>query len=567
MQRMPEDCMVGLFNRIVRLRGYDWFWPAFFFAGLSIALLWRAVASGGFVFLLDMPWPASFQLADYIRSFDAHGNVTYVFGSGTIWNVLLGVVGVVISPAFVQKCVLFAVLWVASFGMWRLANGMYARLSSSSIASPLAYLSGLLYIMNPYVMDRLWAGHWRVLAGYALLPFLVRWIIVYINSKGQTGVYRLGILYAVLPTLSLHWWFMCSLIALPVFVYTMWKTTPPQKKTLYKGMLRIALLWTMVNFGWVVYAVAVRSPVAGLESSDASLFGAVTTMPGGIVATILSGGGFWYHPFYFAAGADRLWVGISILLLGLSLIALRQLYRKNRVCAAYIAIVWLMVVAVCVLSANSAGIRIVTDLLALPGFVGLREVTKMVGIVVFCYAIAAPYGVGWLLMRLEWHALVRPIVVMFVAVIVLAMNTAFFADYLHATRYPASWYGADAYLQRVQARKVLVLPYVGYMRLSFAGDRFVANPARAFFGVPVILGTSTGNFMYDTDRAVHGGDVAMLAQYIQDGAPSSSLLAQTGIDYILVLKSAGQVPTDETLEAAGLQVAFTGDDCLVLRTH
>jgi hypothetical protein len=69
----------------------------------------------------------------------------------------------VVPGAVLQKLVLYGALLLAGLG--------YARLVGRSPAARLVAVS--LAVWNPFVVERLWIGHWPVLLGYAVLPWLV----------------------------------------------------------------------------------------------------------------------------------------------------------------------------------------------------------------------------------------------------------------------------------------------------------------------------------------------------------------------------------------------------------
>ena len=133
----------------------DWLVPAWA-AVLPLLLLGPALGTG-YVLSYDMVWVPDLALrSDFL-------------GLGTALpravpsDAVVAVLDELIPGMLLQKLVLYGALVLAGLGCARLVGrSTLARLVAVSVA-----------VWNPFVVERLWIGHWPVLLGYAVVPWLV----------------------------------------------------------------------------------------------------------------------------------------------------------------------------------------------------------------------------------------------------------------------------------------------------------------------------------------------------------------------------------------------------------
>lgn len=131
--------------------------PIVWSVALAVLMLWHALAPG-YVLSYDMVWVPDLALRPDF------------FGLGSALpravpsDAVVALLDEVIPGMLLQKVVLLGVLIGGGLGAARLApqNSMAGRLTAIS-----------LYQWNPFVVERLVIGHWPVLVGYAVLPWLV----------------------------------------------------------------------------------------------------------------------------------------------------------------------------------------------------------------------------------------------------------------------------------------------------------------------------------------------------------------------------------------------------------
>src|SRR3989344_5411861 len=149
--------------------------PVLIFFILTILVVWPLYRAGR-IFLLDMSWPPVIDLADYLRN---------GLEPGFALTLVIKLLSFVASTALLQKIVLTLVLLFAAYCMYRLSYTVYSSLITMTASprrpgsratiwpSSYATLSGLLYMINPWVYERFLAGHWVVLLGYAVFPLYI----------------------------------------------------------------------------------------------------------------------------------------------------------------------------------------------------------------------------------------------------------------------------------------------------------------------------------------------------------------------------------------------------------
>lgn len=121
-----------------------------------VALLLGPALGPGFLLTYDLVWVPDLALRpDFLGT---GGALPRAVPSDAV----VAVVDAVVPGMLLEKLVLAGSLVAAGLGAARLAG---PRLSARLVAVSLA-------VWNPFVVERLWLGHWTVLVGYACLPWL-----------------------------------------------------------------------------------------------------------------------------------------------------------------------------------------------------------------------------------------------------------------------------------------------------------------------------------------------------------------------------------------------------------
>ena len=247
---------------------------------VALALLMLGPALGpGYVLTYDMVWVPDLALrSDFL-------------GLGTALpravpsDAVVAVLDTVVPGMLLQKVVLLGALVLGGLGA--------SRLVGRSTVARLVAVSA--YVWTPYVVERLWIGHWPLLLCWAVLPWLVVEGVRF-RADGRLGA-ALPVLLLV-GSLSANAGLMSALVLLAVGLTR-------------RGAVRMVLAVLAANAPWVVAGLlhldSATSSVAG------SVFGVHTegSLPAPLSALTL--GGIWNAE---VVPASRTGVVIPLVLLG-----------------------------------------------------------------------------------------------------------------------------------------------------------------------------------------------------------------------------------------------------------
>lgn len=128
----------------------------------------------GFVFGLDYSFGPAMKVPD-----EAFG-LGREFGRRVPTFVWIAAGAKVLPPEVLVRVVLVGILWGAGLAAWWCCRAL-APVRPPGFWGPL--YAGLLYQINPFVYQRLAAGHWHILAGYAFFPVVVVWAARLVVSR------------------------------------------------------------------------------------------------------------------------------------------------------------------------------------------------------------------------------------------------------------------------------------------------------------------------------------------------------------------------------------------------
>lgn len=432
-----------------------------------------------------------------------------------------------------QKTVLLASLTLAGWGAGRLAGpGLTRQLPAAS-----------LYMWSAYVAARLLMGHWALLWAIGLLP----WIVLAARRARERGQWLPVVVVsgaaALVPTGGL----IAALTAVPLALGF--------GSRLRVGA-RIAVVGLLLLFNAPWWLPALRSASAGVSDPlGLVVFGARADGPGGVLASVLGGGGVWN------AAATLPSRGTWFMLLGLlTVLALAAYGLPVMLRQARPEVLWLGVLGVLgVLWAWLSGVaadqgwaqQIVS---ALPGGGLLRDAQKWTVWWVLLLAICAPTGLRRLTARAE--DVLRLFMAAALAILPIAMLPDLAAGAfgrLTPVSYPAAWDGLRQRLAEApEPGDVISLPWSPFRRYAWNGSDVVLDPLPRYL---------TRTVVWDDDLPVTvegrvvqvGGDdprAQAVGQAIQSGRPLPDALAPLGIKWIVVQRDQPQASRTPDLRGA-----------------
>ncbi|HWQ59732.1 MAG TPA: hypothetical protein VN420_01130 [Candidatus Fimivivens sp.] len=507
----------------------NWY-PAGIFLLVAVAVMAPACGSG-FVFLTDMVWGPNNGFADLFRN---------EIGSGTALNALRILLSFAIPADILQKIVLTVVLFLPGIGMYRLASRYMNR--------ALAVGAGLLFMLNPFVYERLLIGQWVVLLGYGFLPFAVLLFDRFLERRDWKRFLWFSFAFSVYPLLGIHYAYIAAGFLLTFGLVHLartgeWKSlwTPIS----FARILSFVVLFLLVNGFWLFPFLGSSGELSKFGLADFDAFSALPDPHFGIWFNILSLYGIWSNNFLSPKDFHPYWFLVTPVVLVFSAVGAYRLMRQGTVLAWTIALSFVPVVLIAVGYADDLTKPLIEFLYRfVPFFSGLRDTEKAVGVLAFSYALLVPVGVAFLFesigKRFLGGARSHRVAVAVVAVLpFLWAGTALWGAHgqIAAHPYPHGWYGAEHTLRAdPDTKSVLILPWHQYIRLDFADGVMVANPGGTFFSEPAVVGKDTGNrllFLSETDP--FDEHVARLTEApMQD---EGSFWKSRGISHIVIAKT------------------------------
>ncbi|WP_051548564.1 hypothetical protein [Nocardioides sp. URHA0032] len=497
-----------------------WLVPAWAVA-LAVLML-GPVLGAGYLLTYDMVWVPDLALrTDFLGLGSA-------LPRAVPSDAVVAVLDEVLPGMLLQKVVLLGALVIGGLGAARLAGrSTVARLAAVSV-----------YVWSPYVVERLWIGHWPLLLCWAVLPWLVAEGIR-LRTDARLGAALPFLL--VVGSLSANAGLMAAATLLAVGVTR-------------SNAARLVAVTVAANAPWLV------AGLLHLDTATSSTSGAVFGMnaegplPAPLAALTL--GGIWNSEV--VPGSRGLLVLPLVLTVGygaLALVGARPLARRlgRRTTTALVSL-WAVGYAVALLSwAVPDGLGWVAGHVPAGGL--LRDGTRSL-------ALCAPLTAALVAAGVQWCGERAPRIPVAAAGAVLPL--AFMPDAawgisgaLQPADYPAEWAQARTALGAGQG-DVLVLPFTSYRAPAWNHHRKVLDPLPRYLRPDYVVNDQLavdGRIIAGEDPRVP--DV-LAALALPDAGDRAVALADLGVGAVARDRT---VPTTSTYDAevAGT-VVFDGED-------
>ncbi len=416
---------------------------------LAVGLLGPALGPG-FVLSYDMVWVPDLALRpDFL-------GVASGLPRSVPSDAVVAVLDEVVPGMLLQKLMLLGAVIGGALGAARLAG-------ERSVV--VALFAATLYAWNPYVAERLVIGHWPVLIGYAVLP----WVVLAAREWRSSGRLPLRLLWLLpLGSLSAGAGLVSAAVLLALVVARRRVVLP-------------AILVAAANAPWVV-AGLLHASSAVTDSSGAAAFALRDEggLPGPLAALTL--GGIWNGEAVPPSREGVLtWVSLAVLgalvVLGAAGWWRRTEVRERRALLGCALGGW--GVAALTWAAPDAVGWLVAEV---PGGGLLRDGSRFLALVAPALVVTAAEGVAVLWRRVPQQppARVSVAVAVVLAPVALLPDASWgVASRLDAVTYPASYDGARDAVAGAVAEvpgDVLLLPASSYRQPAWNGDRKVLDP-------------------------------------------------------------------------------------------
>ena len=489
---------------------------------------------GDMVFVPEQPWKDRWLGLD--------GSVPRAVPSDAVVSALTQLV----PGDLVQKAVLFGLLAAGGWGMARLVRDTGPRARCAAVA---------LFVWNPYVYERLAAGHWALLCGYAALPWVVSGAEA-VRDHRPHGWGALVLPVAVAALTSPTGGVLAGMVAVSVVAIA--REVREAAKT-FAGVVVLNLPWLLPGL------LATGNGTA--DAGGVAAFAARADSDLGTLGSLVTLGGIWKTSIFPADRGLLLLSTLALLLVAGGLFgAVRSVRLGSRTMTALVVVAAVGLTLAWLPTTAAARSAFEWWVVTVPGGGLLRDSQKWVAPV----ALVAAAGVASLVAWLEDAHGRRsgvPALLTMVALLPLAVLPGLaWGQFgrLQPVEYPQEW-GRVADLMEEQVgpgERVVVLPFEIYRRFGWNRSRAVLDPAPRFF-----VGDMVTNdvLRLGGGQALAGEDpgAARIARAVEKGLPLADVLAQEGVAWVLVEK--GTPGAEQSLAQRIGRVAHDGPRLRLLR--
>ncbi|OGY31146.1 MAG: hypothetical protein A3C02_04150 [Candidatus Andersenbacteria bacterium RIFCSPHIGHO2_02_FULL_45_11] len=410
---------------------------------LAFAAVGTWLTAPGFIFLLDY---VTGPTAAPIHS-DATGLI-----SGIPVQVLVQMLALFVPSAAITKILILFALLLTGISSAHLAY----KISHSQI---IALACGMLFMLNPFVCNRIFMGHIYLLFGYALMPLLLMLILRYIAMPSQKKAIAVGATIALIILTSIHYIALLPIIIL-AFVLQYRKNISTKISVSH---IAIAILPAVAVCASILISAWHTPTWTGhtLQDVPASLFSLRPYCTSSLPWDTLTLSANWRTPTLttYPCMITPL-VGIASGLLVLVTVA--------GMSSRYLALLY------------AGSIMLALTVSSIPIWNPMRDSGKFLGVA----------ALAQILLIANAHAALRRNIVKKILGCIVIISTTIISTAtiiaLHKSiapaQYPTSWYKWNTIFATEQIKpKVLFLPWHQYVSFDFTNRIAVANPAPLFF--------------------------------------------------------------------------------------
>lgn len=480
---------------------------------------------GDMVFVPDQPWKDAWLGLD-------GSPPRSVPMDAVVWAL-----GVPLPGDVVQKVLLAATLLGAGVGIARLVAGLPMAARAAAI---------VVFVWNPWVDQRLAIGQWAIVAGYAVLP----WVVLAARRVGggpPSGWPALAVALAVAALTGPASALMAGAVAAAVLLGARrWRSLAP-----------LAVLWLLVDLPWLGPAWVGPGADAAAGGQFAG-FAARGESPWGLVPSLLGLGGIWKESVVPTLRTEPLVVALSALLSVAAVVAAVASLRRGppraprRLGRSGVAALVALAVGAFALAALPAlpGVAAALDRGAgsVPGLGLLRDSHRFLAPAALLVAVGAALLVRGLLERSAGRGREGLVAVAWLLVVwpVLCLPSLAWGrtGSLEPVAYPRAWTDLARELAGEGDTVTVVLPWRGsYRGFDWNDDRAMLDPAPRLLPGDVLV----DDRVFLDDRALTSEQPRLDAVREAFAQPDPDLaLAALGVTHVLVEDQPGaaDVPPD-----------------------
>jgi hypothetical protein len=443
-----------------------------------------------------------------------------------------------------------AATWLPLLLFFPLAAFSMSRLIKASLLTRLA--AATLYLVNPFVFQRIFVGQIAVLLGYALLPLAVASMVKAVDERGIQRL-RPVLWWALLTGIDPHFAWIGGVVLAGVVISHRRRLTT----LAWAGVVGLAFLATLAYVFLPHFAT--RLPVTvGLRSLAA--FRTTGSRRLGLLANVAGLYGFWrlgpgpVLPKNLFSGWPLLMLAILVVVVVGAVSAFspsspevpRGSTEQNTdkvFLAKVVVVVGVLGFFLALGSQGPTGPLFSWAYYHVPFFAVMREPEKFSSLLALSYAVCFGWGAERLMSKAAYYQDRLSFGQLATVALALGLPLAYtptifdgLAGQISSSTLPTSWHRADRLMGTGQG-KLLFLPWHLYMAFPFTDARVVANPAPSSFRRSVIAGDDVQLPNVFSD-ATDPRSAYLVQLFSRDGgARFDTDVARLGVKYIALAKT------------------------------
>lgn len=449
-------------------------WPIWALLAVPLAIFAGTLWQRGYILQYDMVFVPHPHI-----NWWAYRSGQGLYSSLPVTAILAGL-GHILPMDLVQKIFLVLIFYGAAVALY---------LSAPVRSQPARFLAGIAYSANPFTYDRLLAGHWLFLAGYALLPLVAQGLFQALTTNKRSACARAILFWTAAALCSPHFLMIGAVLFVALSVALI------RTKLSLKSALCIGAGVALANSWWLLPVLTSHNFTQTFSARELYAFASQPSSQYGLWFNLLSFQGFWYEGWRKWGDYIAFWPFVSIAWLLPAWAGATVMFKSSDALRRYtvgLALAGAIGLAYAAGPASFIGPGNVWVFSHVPGMTGLREPQKLLSLYVLAVGLFCAFGLELLFNARRWLAGVG--LTLTLSVVCLLAWPLLFAAHgqMHTVSYSDSWSWLAERL-RVDGphANVVVLPWDIYINKNFTGH-LTANPAEAYYGQRAIASQRAG---------------------------------------------------------------------------
>jgi len=240
-------------------------------------------------------------------------------------------------------------------------------------------------MINPYTYVRFLAGHYLILLGYAVVPFVIKSFFDLFSNQSKENIIKSALWITLVGILNLHYLFMISIVFLIFVLFHLFKNFSKAEiiKTA-KSVLYISIIFIFLGAYWIIPLFNTEKTILNqIGEGDVSLFSSKSAIDFNAIFNVASMHGFWRGGYDYAKYHMRYWHVLFIFILFLSVYGYTESSHKYKIPLLITGVISLfLAVGIASPYFNDIYKWLFENFFI---FRGMREPHKFVGLLVFPY--------------------------------------------------------------------------------------------------------------------------------------------------------------------------------------